>query len=120
MGVEAGEDAVANAGVRVGDGGYEELAEDVGHRGGHQPHAAAPQRPLLQLGRFLEGALEQLAARPHRVQPHGALLAAQEMIGAVADELEQQRLTCVHQSVNESHCGCWMAHVSFEMSCMRR
>ena len=113
MGVEAGEDAVANAGVRVGDGGYEELAEDVVHRGGHQP-------PLLQLGRFLEGALEQLAAPPHRVQPHGALLAAQEMIGAVADELEQQRLTCVHQSVNESHCGCLMAHVSFEMSCMRR
>ena len=87
MRVEAGEDAVANAGVRVGDGGYEELAEDVVHRGGHQP-------PLLQLGRFLEGALEQLAARPHRVQPHGALLAAQEndrrsggRIGAAAVDL---------------------------------
>ena len=94
MRVEAGEDAVANAGVRVGDGGYEELAEDVGHCGGHQPHAAAPQRPLLQLGRFLEGALEQLAAPPHRVQPHGALLAAQEndrrsggRIGAAAVDL---------------------------------
>ena len=60
MRVEAGEDAVADAGFRVG----EELAEVVGHRGEHQPHASPTQRPLLQLGRFLVGALEQLAARP--------------------------------------------------------
>ena len=90
--VEAGEDAVADTGIRIGDGGYEQLAEDIGHRGGDQPHAAAPQRPLLQLCRFLEGAFEQLAARPHRIQPDGALLAAQEMVGAVAYKLQQQRL----------------------------